>query len=72
MAIAEPERLFDQTRVTVQISWEPESATEKIGSFLGFDNRQIKQDLENFKRFIEERGAPTGAWRGEVNQSHTS
>jgi uncharacterized membrane protein len=62
----------DETRVTVQISWEPDSATDKLGSALGFDSRQIKQDLENFKRFIEERGAPTGAWRGEVRQNHTS
>lgn len=61
----------DQTKVTVQLDWEPSGVTEKLGSALGFDDRQIKQDLENFKRFIEERGAPTGAWRGEVNQSHT-
>ena len=62
----------DQTRVTVQMSWEPSSVTEKIGSAFGFDDRQIQQDLENFKRFIEDRGAPTGAWRGEVNQTSTS
>jgi uncharacterized membrane protein len=62
----------DETRVTVQLSWEPESATEKIGSALGFDDRQVQQDLDNFKRFIESRGAPTGAWRGQVDQSSTS
>jgi uncharacterized membrane protein len=62
----------DQTRVTVQMSWEPNSLTEKVGSALGFDDRQIQQDLDNFKRFIEERGAPTGAWRGEVDQTSTT
>lgn len=62
----------DETRVTVQMDWEPEGLTEKAGAAFGFDDRQVKQDLENFKHFIEERGAPTGAWRGEVNQSHTS
>jgi uncharacterized membrane protein len=61
----------DQTRVTVQISWEPEGVTQKVGSLLGFDDRQIQQDLDNFKRFIEERGAPTGAWRGTVDQTST-
>ena len=61
----------DQTRVTVQISWEPQDMTEKVGSSLGFDDRQIQQALENFKRFIEERGAPTGAWRGTVEQGQT-
>jgi uncharacterized membrane protein len=62
----------DQTRVTVQMGWEPQGVTESIGSALGFDNRQVKQDLENFKRFIEERGAPTGAWRGEVHGGQTT
>jgi uncharacterized membrane protein len=62
----------DETRVTVQIDWQPEGVAEKAGSFLGFDDRQVQQDLENFKNFIESRGAPTGAWRGSVNQTHTS
>jgi hypothetical protein len=46
--------------------------TEKVGSALGFDDRQVKSDLQHFKEFIESRGAPTGAWRGEVDQSSTS
>jgi len=57
----------DSTRVTVQLEWEPESATEKIGSALGFDDRAVKQDLDNFKKFIESKGSETGAWRGEVS-----
>jgi uncharacterized membrane protein len=62
----------DETRVTVQIDWQPEGLTESAGSLLGFDDRQVQQDLDNFKNFIENRGAPTGAWRGSVDQSHTS
>lgn len=62
----------NETRVTVQLEWSPQGLTESVGSALGFDDRQVKQDLENFKRFVEERGAPTGAWRGEVNQTYTS
>ncbi len=62
----------DLTKVTVQLDWSPEGVTEKVGSALGFDDRQVKKDLDNFKKFIESRGAPTGAWRGDVNQSSTS
>lgn len=62
----------DQTKVTVQLDWQPEGVTENVGSLLGFDDRQVDQDLKNFKEFIESRGAPTGAWRGSVDQSHTS
>ena len=61
-----------QTRVTVQMDWEPEGAVEKIGASLGFDDKRIKGDLARFKEFIEGRGEETGAWRGEVEQSTTS
>ncbi|HLJ67496.1 MAG TPA: SRPBCC family protein [Chloroflexota bacterium] len=61
----------DTTRVTVQIDWAPAGPVESVGSVLGFDDRQVKQSLDNFKEFIESRGAPTGAWRGEVSQSST-
>jgi hypothetical protein len=27
---------------------------------------QVERDLEAFKNFVEQRGTPTGAWRGEV------
>jgi uncharacterized membrane protein len=58
----------DETRVTVQLDWQPESTAEKIGSTIGVDDRRVKADLKRFKRFIEERGrgGETGAWRGEV------
>ena len=54
------------TRVTVQLDWEPENLTEKAGATLGFDDRAVKSDLQNFKQFIEERGVEDGAWRGTV------
>jgi uncharacterized membrane protein len=61
-------RLSDtQTRVTVQIDWEPTSFAEKAGAVFGVDDRAIKKDLENFKSFIESRGSETGAWRGDVD-----
>ncbi len=66
-------RLGDnQTRVTVQMEYEPEGIVENVGDMLGFDDRRVQGDLERFKEFIESRGAETGAWRGEVSQTHTS
>lgn len=62
----------DETRVTVQMDYEPQGVVETVGDKLGFDDRRVKGDLQRFKEFIESRGTPTGAWRGEVTQTHTS
>ncbi|MCK9893221.1 SRPBCC family protein [Frankia sp. AgB32] len=56
----------DDTRVTVQMDWQPEGFAEKAGAVLGADDRRVKADLRRFKSFIEERQTETGAWRGEV------
>jgi uncharacterized membrane protein len=56
----------NRTRVHLQMDWQPANVTEKLGDVLGFDDRQIKGDLERFKEFIESRGAESGAWRGEI------
>jgi uncharacterized membrane protein len=61
-------RLSDsETKVTVQLDWEPEGLVEKAGAVVGADDRQIKSDLKKFKAFIESRGTETGAWRGDVD-----
>jgi uncharacterized membrane protein len=66
-------RLGDnQTRVMVQMDYEPEGVAEKVGDALGLVQRRVKGDLERFKELIESRGAETGGWRGEVNQTTTS
>jgi uncharacterized membrane protein len=57
----------DKTLTTVEIAYEPEGMTEQLGSKVGFDNRQVKGDLERFKELIESRGVESGAWRGEVH-----
>lgn len=60
-------RLSDtSTRVTAQISWQPDGVIEKTASALGLDDRQVESDLDRFKTFIESRGSETGAWRGDV------
>ncbi|KMO93737.1 SRPBCC family protein [Streptomyces roseus] len=54
------------TRVTLMMDFDPEGLAENIGDKLGFIDRQVKGDLQRFKHFIEDRGAATGEWRGQV------
>jgi uncharacterized membrane protein len=56
----------DETRVTVQMEWQPEGIAEKAGSVVGIDDRQVSSDLDKFKEFIENRSKETGAWRGDI------
>ena len=56
----------NQTRITLQIEYEPQSFTERVGDALGFMSRRVQGDLERFKQFVESRGEATGAWRGQV------
>jgi uncharacterized membrane protein len=60
----------DETRVTVQLDWQPAGATEKVGSAIGMDDRQVKSDLKRFKSYIEQRGPgyESGGWRGQVDR----
>jgi uncharacterized membrane protein len=62
-------RLDDnRCRVMLQMDFAPEGFKEKAADMLGIVRSRVKSDLENFKRFIEERGAETGQWRGEVDR----
>ena len=62
-------RIDDNTsKVMLQIEFEPEDFMEKAGDALGIVKSRTKGDLERFKKFIEERGRETGAWRGEIPQ----
>ena len=56
----------DETRVMIQIDWEPSGLIEKAGAAVGVDDHRVKADAKKFKEFIESRGAETGAWRGDV------
>ena len=57
----------NRTKVDAEIEWQPEDFVEKVGAALQLDDLQVQRDLRKFKEFIEERNAPTGAWRGEVH-----
>jgi uncharacterized membrane protein len=59
-------------RVMLQLEYEPEGVVEKAGEWLGVVNRRVEGDLERFKKYIEQRGSETGAWRGEIEQEKVS
>ena len=62
----------DSARVNVRMQYPPEGPVEQAGAKLGLDRRRVRADLERFKQLIEERGVPTGAWRGEVDSGRVT
>ena len=57
----------DRTRVRLIMEYEPEGVVEKTGDAIGVFSSRVQNTVEDFKEFIEKRGAETGAWRGEVH-----
>jgi uncharacterized membrane protein len=57
----------NRTQLSLRLDYQPEGAVEQVGDALGFVERRVTGDLERFKKFIESRGAETGAWRGEIH-----
>ena len=49
----------DQSRIMLQVDLDPHADQRAVAA-------EIEQELDNFKRFIEQRGKPTGAWRGSI------
>jgi hypothetical protein len=35
---------------------------------MGAVSMRVQGDLDRFKKFVEARGAETGAWRGEIHR----
>ena len=62
----------DRTRIRLTIDADPEGPIETAGTALGFLDRRVEGDLERFKKFIEERHQPTGAWRGSIHGSEVN
>ncbi|NUT32172.1 MAG: SRPBCC family protein [Hamadaea sp.] len=58
----------EHTRVTAQLDLDPEGVAEQVADKTGMIGHHVKEDLENFKDYIEHRGAETGAWRGSVDE----
>jgi uncharacterized membrane protein len=62
-------RLDDQqTKVTVQMSIDPDGFVENVADKANILDQRVKGDLKRFKEFIESRGTETGAWRGDVDR----
>jgi uncharacterized membrane protein len=53
-------------KILLTMEYEPQGLTENVGSALGFDERRVEDDLKRFKAFIESQGAPTGSYRGTI------
>lgn len=56
-----------QTEIRLVVDADPDGIVEEAGDRLGFLDRRVGGDLERFKTFIEDRGAPTGSWDGEIH-----
>ena len=56
------------TRVMLQMDYDPQTMTEKVGDALGLVKMQLRSNLKRFKELLESRGKETGAWRGAVTQ----
>ena len=62
-------RLSDgKTRVMLQMEYDPQGLVEKAGDMVGAVSTRIQGDLERFKKYLEERGAESGGWRGEIRR----
>jgi len=59
----------EQTRVTLQLDWEPEGFVETAGALLQVDDMQVARDLKRFKEIIEAQGGESGAWRGDIDRA---
>jgi uncharacterized membrane protein len=59
----------NRTMVRLVMAYEPQGAVESVGDALGILNASVQSSVSNFKKYIEEKGAPDGGWRGEVHDS---
>lgn len=55
-----------ESRVAIQIDWDPQGLVERAGAVLNVPNRAVKAELGHFKDYIESQGVADGAWRGTV------
>ena len=62
----------NRTLIKLRIDYKPQGPIESAGDALGLVSRRVEGDLKRFKELIEALGTETGAWRGEVHDSHVS
>jgi uncharacterized membrane protein len=63
-----------QTRVTVQLDWQPEGVLENVGTALGMDDRQVAKDLARFKELsrAEAKSPVPGEARSDRTNRHAA
>ena len=59
------------TRIRLRIDADPDGVIENVGDHLGLLKRQVHQDLEQFREFIESSHAASGGWRGQVREGQS-
>jgi uncharacterized membrane protein len=52
---------LDRTRIRVDFDWRGGGLKEGVAHALHIDSASVRKDLENFKRFVEQRAATTPA-----------
>jgi uncharacterized membrane protein len=57
-----------KTRIMLQMDYSPRGFLEGFGDALGAVAARTRGDLKRFKKFVEDQGKETGAWRGTVGQ----
>ena len=60
------------TQITLELTVDPEGFVETVGDATGAIDAMAKSDLRRFKELIENRGAESGAWRGEIGNESDS
>jgi uncharacterized membrane protein len=58
-----------RTRVRLVMAYEPQGAVEALGDALGIVSASVQTSVDNFKKYIEAKRIPDGAWRGTVHDS---
>ncbi len=56
----------NRTLVRLAMGYDPQGALENAGDVLGVFTSHVESTMQDFKRYIEQRRAPDGAWRGVV------
>jgi hypothetical protein len=51
------------------MEYEPQNFFEKAADSLGIVSGKVESAAEKFRKLVEQRGAETGAWRGEVGST---
>ena len=66
------QQAYEFTRVRLVMAYEPQGAIENAGDALGILSASVQSSVKNFKKYIEEKGAEDGGWRGTVRDSQTA